>query len=60
MAMKLGGGNALGKVTAAHFDAFVEEVALGKPMVRSRLRELAEGVLANLPTRTQAILLRGA
>lgn len=49
MAMKLGGEYASDKITAKHFDAFADEVGLGKPMVRSRLRELAEEVLTNLP-----------
>lgn len=49
MAMKLGGEYASEKITANHFDAFAEEVGLGKPMVRSRLREMAEAVLATLP-----------
>ena len=50
MAMKLGGEYVSEKITARHFDAFADEVVLGKPMVRSRLRELAEGVLTNRPT----------
>lgn len=49
MAMKLGGEYASEKITARNFDAFSDEVGLGKPMVRNRLRELAEAVLANLP-----------
>jgi serine/threonine-protein kinase HipA len=49
MAMKLGGEYASQKITARHFDAFADEVGLGKPMVRSRLRELTEAVLASLP-----------
>jgi serine/threonine-protein kinase HipA len=49
MAMKLGGEYASEKITAKHFDAFADEVGFGKPMVRSRLLELAEGLLANLP-----------
>ncbi len=48
LAMKLGGEYASQKVTAKHFDAFADEVGLGKSMVRSRLRELAESVLTNL------------
>lgn len=48
MAMKLGGEYASRKVAARHFDAFAEEAALGKPMVRGRLRELGETVLASL------------
>jgi len=50
MAMTLGGEYASEKITARHFDVFADEVGLGKPMVRSRLQELAEEILANFPS----------
>ena len=49
MAMKLGGEYESGKVSAKHFDAFADEVGLGKPMVRGRLKELIAAVLTSLP-----------
>ncbi len=48
MAMKLGGEYVSEKVRVKHFEAFAEEVGLGKPMVRTRLGELAQAVLDSL------------
>lgn len=48
MAMKLGGEYASKEIAARNFDVFADEVGLGKPMVRDRLRELTGQVLANL------------
>jgi len=49
MAMKLGSEYASENVTARDFEQLAEEAALGKPLVRRRVPEMAERVLAALP-----------
>jgi serine/threonine-protein kinase HipA len=49
MAMKLGGESRSERLTLAHFERLAVEAELSKPMVRQRVRELADTVLANLP-----------
>jgi serine/threonine-protein kinase HipA len=49
MAMKIGGEYASDKVLPKHFDQLAEEAGLAKPMVKRRVQELAETVLAKTP-----------
>lgn len=49
MAMKIGGEYASDKVTPRHFEKLAEEASLSKPMVRQRVSELAETLLAAIP-----------
>jgi serine/threonine-protein kinase HipA len=49
MAMKIGGEYASDKVTPRHFEKLAEETSLSKPMVRRRVLELAETILAAIP-----------
>ena len=49
MAMKIGGEYASDKVTPRHFEKLAEEASLSKPMVRRRVLELAETILAAIP-----------
>lgn len=49
MAMKIGGEYSSEKVTAKNFEQLAEEAGLGKPLVRGRVLELAERVIAALP-----------
>ncbi len=48
MAMKLGGEYDSDKIPPKHFDQLAEEAALARPIVKRRVAELAEAVLANL------------
>jgi serine/threonine-protein kinase HipA len=48
MAMKIGGEYSSDKVTRKNFEQLAEEARLAKPIVRSRVPELAETVIANL------------
>jgi serine/threonine-protein kinase HipA len=48
MAMKIGGEYSSEKVTARDFEQLAEEAGLGKPLVRGRVLEMAERVLAAL------------
>ncbi len=48
MAMKIGGEYSSDKVTPKDFEQLAEEAGLAKPIVRNRLSELAEAVVANL------------
>ncbi len=67
MAMKIGGEYASDKVLPKHFDQFADEAGLAKPMVKRRVRELAESVVAKAPaliteqptTRAVAQLIQG-
>jgi serine/threonine-protein kinase HipA len=49
MAMKIGLEYSSEKVTPKHFEQLAEEAGLGKPLVRERVPELAEKVIAALP-----------
>ena len=49
MAMKLGGEYASGRVFPRQFERLAEEAGLGKPMVKRRVRELAETLLSRIP-----------
>jgi len=49
MAMKIGDEYASDKVTPRHFEKLAEDASLSKPMVRQRVLELAETVLAMIP-----------
>ena len=49
MAMKIGGEYLSEKVTLKNFEQLAEEAGLGKPLVRGRVPELAERVIAALP-----------
>ena len=49
MAMKIGGEYSSEKVTPRNFEQLAEEAGLGKPLVRARVPELAERILAALP-----------
>jgi len=49
MAMKIGGEYVSDKVLPKHFDQLAEEAGLAKPMVKRRVQELAETVLAKAP-----------
>ncbi len=48
MAMKIGGEYSSGKVTAKNFEQLADEAGLGKPLVRARVPEIANRVLAAL------------
>lgn len=48
MAMKIGGEYSSDKVSKANFEQLAEDAGLAKPLVRSRVPELAEVVLSNL------------
>jgi serine/threonine-protein kinase HipA len=48
MAMKIGGEYSSEKVTARNFEQLAEEAGLGKPLVRARVPEMAERVIAAL------------
>jgi len=48
MAMKIGGEYSSEKVSAGNFEQLAEEAGLGKPLVRSRVAEMAERVIAAL------------
>ena len=48
MAMKIGGEYSSAKVTARNFEQLAEEAGLGKPLVRGRVAEMAERVIAGL------------
>src|ERR1039458_3800748 len=48
MAMKIGGEYSSDKVTAKDFEQLAEEAGLAKPIVRTRVPEVAEAVVANL------------
>ena len=49
MAMKIGCEYASDKVLPKHFDQLADEAGLAKPMVKRRVRELAETVLSKTP-----------
>ena len=49
MAMKIGGEYVSDKVLPKDFERFAEEAGLAKPMVKRRVRELAETVLSKAP-----------
>jgi serine/threonine-protein kinase HipA len=48
MAMKIGGEYSSEKVMPKNFEQFAEEAGLGKPLVRRRVPDLAETVIASL------------
>ena len=48
MAMKIGGEYRSERVTAAHFEQLAEEAGFAKPLVRQRVAEVAERVIAGL------------
>jgi serine/threonine-protein kinase HipA len=48
MAMKIGGEYSSDRVSKTNFEQLAEDAALAKPLVRSRVPELAEAVLSNL------------
>jgi serine/threonine-protein kinase HipA len=48
MAMKIGGEYSSEKVLPQNFERLAEEAALGKPLVKQRVPELAEIVIAAL------------
>jgi len=48
MAMKIGGEYSAEKLTARNFEQLAEEAGLGKPLVRARVPEMAERVIATL------------
>jgi serine/threonine-protein kinase HipA len=50
MAMKIGGEYSSDKVTPKDFEQLAEEAGLAKPIVKDRVPELAETVIANLDT----------
>ena len=50
MAMKIGGEYSSEKVMPKNFEQLAEEAGLGKPLVRRRVPDLAETVIANLDT----------
>jgi serine/threonine-protein kinase HipA len=49
MAMKIGGEYSSEKVTPKNFEQLAEEAGLAKPMVKRRVPELAEAIIATLP-----------
>lgn len=49
MAMKIGGEYVSDKVLPKHFDQLAEEAGLARPMVKRRVREMAETVLSKAP-----------
>jgi serine/threonine-protein kinase HipA len=52
MAMKLGGEYHSDRITPAHFERMAEEAGLARPMMKSRVLELADAVISSLPTAT--------
>jgi serine/threonine-protein kinase HipA len=48
MAMKIGGEYSSEKITARNFEQLAEEAGLGRPLVRRRVPQLADTVLASL------------
>ena len=48
MAMKIGGEYSSEKVTAGNFGQLAEEAGLGKPLVRARVAQMSERVIAAL------------
>jgi serine/threonine-protein kinase HipA len=48
MAMKIGGEYSSEKVTARNFEQLAEEAGLGKPLVRGRVAEISDRVIAGL------------
>jgi serine/threonine-protein kinase HipA len=52
MAMKLGGEYLSERIAPANFEHLAEEAGLAKPMMKRRVLELAEAVVAKLPTVT--------
>ncbi len=59
MAMRIGGEYSSEKVTAKNFEQLAEEAGLGKPLVRSRVAEVSERVIAALPKVEIAHLVAG-
>jgi serine/threonine-protein kinase HipA len=49
MAMKIGGEYSSDRVTAKDFERLAQEAGLGKPLVRSRVMDFTERVIAALP-----------
>jgi serine/threonine-protein kinase HipA len=49
MAMKIGGEYSSDRVTPRNFEKLAEEAGLAKPLVRRRVAELADAILATLP-----------
>ncbi len=49
MAMKIGGEYSSERVTPQNFEKLAEEAGLAKPLVRRRVPELAEAILATIP-----------
>jgi serine/threonine-protein kinase HipA len=49
MAMKIGGEYASDKMLPKHFDQLADEAGLAKPMVKQRVRQLAETALSKIP-----------
>src|SRR5207244_1879725 len=49
MAMKIGGEYSPEKVTSKSFEQLTDEAGFGKPLVRGRVHEMAEKVIAKLP-----------
>jgi serine/threonine-protein kinase HipA len=49
MAMKIGGEYSSERVTPRNFEKLAEEAGLAKPLVRRRVAELADAILATLP-----------
>ena len=49
MAMKIGGEYDSHKIRPQHFERLAEEASLAKPMVKRRVSEVAESILAKLP-----------
>ena len=49
MAMRIGGEYSSEKVTAKNFEQLAEEAGLGKPLVRGRVVEVSERLIATLP-----------
>lgn len=50
MAMKLGGEYSSERIASGNFEKLAEEAGLAKPLVRRRVPELADAILAALPT----------
>lgn len=50
MAMKIGGEYSSERVTPKNFEKLAEEAGLAKPLLRRRVPELADAILAALPT----------
>ena len=48
MAMKIGGEYSSEKVTVSNFEQLADEAGLGKPLVRARVAQMAERVIAAL------------